>query len=380
MSKGIKVKEQIGSEIKVKDKVAMRTKPAMRLSAKTLKTGVYMTAASMLSVGIDAADPQAKETARKYKDEIAMATELKHEARRLNSKLKPVKQKLRMQTEKKLFKKAVEKRLKTRTAFSPLLYRRKAYEDRYREVMQLRRKEHIRRFLHPAKKAWQKSKTGRAVRKAQTAAKEKIANVAEKQVVKQTIRWIRRLVAAARALVTAIIAAGGVVFLIPLLAALIILSAFPAFHAATDAAGNGMFASPFGKTPYTITSEFGTRIDPLTGTETQHDGYDVCAATGEGSPIFAVYDGTILSVHDGSKSETGYGSYVILRVDAGEIKEEITVLYGHLSGFVVKAGDKVQTGELIGFEGNTGKSTGSHLHFEVRLDGEPIDGKFYWDL
>lgn len=380
MSKGMKVKELIGPEIKVKDKVAIRTKPVMQISAKTLKTGVYMTAASMLNAGIDAADPQAKETPRKYKDEIAMATELKHETRRLNSKLKPVKQKLRMQAEKKLFKKAAGKSLKTRTAFSPLLYRREAYEERYREVMQRRRKEYVRRIMQPAKNAWQKSSAGKAAQKARKAAGEKMAKAAEKQAIKKAIQLIRRLAAATKAIVEAIVAVGGAVVVIPLIILLIFFSVFPILSASSEAAGNGIFASPFGKTAYTVTSEFGTRVDPITGVKTQHDGYDVCAVTGEGTPIYAVYDGIIASTHDGSKSQTGYGSYVILRVDAEELDEEITVLYGHLSGFVVKSGDKVQTGQLIGFEGNTGKSTGSHLHFEVRLDGEPIDGKIYWDL
>lgn len=380
MSKELKVKEQIGPEIKTKDKVAMRTKSAMKVSEKALKQGIRLTGESMLGAVIDAADPHARETARRYKEELAAAAEVKRELKRMDVKTKPFRQKLRMRAENRLFQKAAAKRLKTRTAFSPLLYRRKAYEDRYREVMQLRRKEHIRRFLLPARRAWQKSSVGKAAKRAETAIREKATKVAEKQVVKQTIQWIRRLAAAVKAVVTAIIAAGGVVFAIPLIVMLILVSAFPAFHAATDAAGNGMFASPFGKTPYTVTSEFGMRIDPITGQITYHDGYDVCAVTGEGSPLFAVYDGTIISTHDGAGSTTGYGSYVILRVDAEELEEEITVLYGHLSGFVVRAGDQVQTGQLIGFEGNTGKSTGPHLHFEVRLDGEAIDGKLYWDL
>ena len=379
-SRELKIKEQIGPEIKIKDTVAMRTKPAMEISTKTLKTGAYMSAASMLSEGIDAADPHAKETASKYKNEIAATKELKREGKALTAKTKPLRQKLRVRGEKKVFKKAAGKNLKTKTAYSPLLSRRKAYEERYRKVMQARKKEQARRFTRPVKTAWQESNAGKTAQKVTKAASEKVAKVSENQIAKQTIKLIQQLVAATKALVRAIVAVGGVAIIMPLIILLVFFSVFPVLSASSDAAGDGVFASPFGKTSYTVTSEFGTRIDPITGVKTQHDGYDVCASTGEGSPVYAVYDGTILSAYDGSKSATGYGSYVILGIDAEGFEDDITVLYGHLSDFVVKAGDKVEIGQLIGFEGNTGKSTGPHLHFEVRLDGEPIDGKMYWDL
>lgn len=380
MSKEIKVKELIGPEIKVKDKAVMRTKPVMNMAAKGIKTGTKTVGTSMLGAAIDAADPKAKETAKKHKEELAAAKELKREMGALNVKSRPLKQKIRMGMEKRIFKKTAEKELKTRTAFSLLLYRRQAYQTRYQEVLQQRRREHVRRFTLPARKALAKSNAAKAAKKAKDMAQNKVAKVAEKQTVKQTVQMIRRLAAATKAIVAAIVTTGGVAVAIPLLVIIILFSVFPAFQASPDAAGNGIFASPFGKAGYTITSEFGPRIDPITGRVTYHDGYDVCADTGEGSPVYAVYDGTVIQVHNGKHETTGYGSYVILRVEAEEIEGELTVLYGHLSGYVVKSGDKVETGQLIGFEGNTGKSTGAHLHFEVRLDGEAIDGKIYWDL
>jgi murein DD-endopeptidase MepM/ murein hydrolase activator NlpD len=102
-----------------------------------------------------------------------------------------------------------------------------------------------------------------------------------------------------------------------------------------------------------VTSEFGPRWGRM------HHGIDIGIPTG--TPIGAAKEGTVLFTRN---NPAGYGLYV--DVDHGD---GITTRYAHLSGFAVGAGDQVERGELIGGSGNTGSSTGPHLHFEVRAGG-----------
>lgn len=104
------------------------------------------------------------------------------------------------------------------------------------------------------------------------------------------------------------------------------------------------------------TSGFGRRWGRL------HAGIDL--ASGIGSPIRAVTSATVLS----ARNEGGYGRCV--RLQHADGTESV---YGHLSAFLVSAGDRVAAGELIAREGNTGHSTGPHLHFEIRINGAPIN-------
>ena len=105
-----------------------------------------------------------------------------------------------------------------------------------------------------------------------------------------------------------------------------------------------------------LTSGYGRRWGRL------HAGVDL--ASGIGSPVRAVGAATVLS----ARMEGGYGRCVRLQHADGTV-----TVYGHLSAFLVHAGERVAAGELIAREGNTGHSTGPHLHFEVRINGAPIN-------
>lgn len=130
----------------------------------------------------------------------------------------------------------------------------------------------------------------------------------------------------------------------------------------------GDWQNPFGKVKYLITSEFGIRVHPITGEIRQHDGYDMCAVTGEGSDIYASKSGTV-SV---AGWYGGYGNCVVIDHGGG-----IQSLYGHMNAVKVRVGEKVRVGQKIGIEGNTGQSQGAHLHFEIRKNGTAVDGKKY---
>jgi murein DD-endopeptidase MepM/ murein hydrolase activator NlpD len=127
--------------------------------------------------------------------------------------------------------------------------------------------------------------------------------------------------------------------------------------------GNGRLTYPvYGP----ISSEFGWRVHPISGTERLHAGIDFAvdygtpiAAAGSGSAIFAGWYG-------------GYGYAVILDHGGG-----ITTLYAHADELLVSEGTWVNAGTIIAKVGSTGYSTGPHLHFEVREDGEPVDPRKY---
>ena len=120
---------------------------------------------------------------------------------------------------------------------------------------------------------------------------------------------------------------------------------------------------PFGRpVDGSISSEFGKRMDPVNGRSAFHTGIDFRSKPGDS--IYATADGEVdKAFYNGS-----YGNYVL--IDHGNGYE---TAFCHLSKFLVRPGQKVHRGQLIGFVGNTGRSTGPHLHYEVTLDGEPID-------
>lgn len=111
-----------------------------------------------------------------------------------------------------------------------------------------------------------------------------------------------------------------------------------------------------------ITSSFGWRTHPILGDARFHAGVDFGADYG--GPIWAADQGMVIF----AGWYGGYGNTVIIDHGNG-----ITTLYGHASEFYVAEGDSIQRGHLIAAVGSTGLSTGPHLHFEVRRDGEPID-------
>jgi len=94
-----------------------------------------------------------------------------------------------------------------------------------------------------------------------------------------------------------------------------------------------------------------------------HTGIDLVLP--EGSPVQAADDGVVILVGSGPY---GYGNYVVLQHQGG-----LTTLYGHLNRALVKMGDAVQQGQPIGLEGSTGNSTGPHMHFELRINSQPVD-------
>ena len=122
-----------------------------------------------------------------------------------------------------------------------------------------------------------------------------------------------------------------------------------------------------------ITSQFGHRVDPITGEVSSHTGTDIACA--EGTPILAAADGTV-TVANGLDSWGGsYGYYI--QIDHGGGLE---TLYAHCSSICVTTGQQVQAGQVICYVGHTGRATGSHLHWEVRVDGNRADVLRYFTL
>jgi murein DD-endopeptidase MepM/ murein hydrolase activator NlpD len=111
-----------------------------------------------------------------------------------------------------------------------------------------------------------------------------------------------------------------------------------------------------------IVSGFGYRTHPIFGTTTFHAGVDIDGACGQ--PIWAADDGRVLS----AGTNGGYGLATVIDHGGG-----LSTLYGHQSSIGVSAGQQVRRGQQIGLVGTTGLSTGCHLHFEVRINGEPVD-------
>jgi murein DD-endopeptidase MepM/ murein hydrolase activator NlpD len=122
---------------------------------------------------------------------------------------------------------------------------------------------------------------------------------------------------------------------------------------------------PMGNAP--ITSGFGARKDPFLGRPAMHPGIDFQAP--KGTPARTVAGGVVIAA---AYNTGGYGNMV--DVDHGN---GVVTRYGHLSAIKVKVGDKVTAGGRIGLVGSTGRSTGPHLHYEIRIDGQPIDPMLY---
>ncbi|MFO0580753.1 MAG: peptidoglycan DD-metalloendopeptidase family protein [Anaeromyxobacter sp.] len=133
---------------------------------------------------------------------------------------------------------------------------------------------------------------------------------------------------------------------------------------AASPAGAGPALGALSGTPVqgTVTSRFGTRVDPFTAEPADHHGVDLGAP--EGAPIRAPGAGVV--VRAGPRG--GYGNAV--EIDHGN---GVVTLYGHAAQVLVTPGEKVEAGQEIATVGSTGRSTGPHLHFEVRVGGRPVD-------
>ena len=109
-----------------------------------------------------------------------------------------------------------------------------------------------------------------------------------------------------------------------------------------------------------VTSDFGARLDPYTANRTMHQGLDI--STPHGQPVLTPSDGTV--VFNGT--EGGYGKVLVIDHGYG-----VKTRYGHLSETFVRLGERVARGQKVAAVGNTGRSTGPHLHYEVRVNGIP---------
>jgi hypothetical protein len=112
-----------------------------------------------------------------------------------------------------------------------------------------------------------------------------------------------------------------------------------------------------------LNSQYGYRKDPIMKCKKFHDGIDLKCCY---DYVYSMLPSTVKEVHHGNK---GYGNYVIL--DHGVME----CLYGHLSAIVVEEGDIIPAGAVVAISGNTGKSTGPHLHIRLRKDGNSVDPK-----
>jgi murein DD-endopeptidase MepM/ murein hydrolase activator NlpD len=121
-----------------------------------------------------------------------------------------------------------------------------------------------------------------------------------------------------------------------------------------------------------VASGYGWRIDPIYKTQKKHTGMDFSSPIG--TEVFATGKGKVICVETDS---WGYGKHIIIDHGYG-----YQTLYGHLSEYTVKVGQKVERGDLIGLVGSTGKSTGPHLHYEVIKHGEKVNpaGYYHSDL
>ena len=115
-----------------------------------------------------------------------------------------------------------------------------------------------------------------------------------------------------------------------------------------------------------MTSSFGERLDPFNGEGAFHSGIDICAPYG--TPVRAAADGDVT----GASLGAGYGRGIVL--DHGH---DVVTVYGHLSAIAVLPGQHVMRGQVIGYVGESGRATGPHLHYEVRVHNVPVNPHKY---
>ena len=127
--------------------------------------------------------------------------------------------------------------------------------------------------------------------------------------------------------------------------------------------GSGRFIYPVNGR---ISSNYGYRVHPISGARRLHAGMDIAAGTG--TPIGAAGNGTVIF----AGWRGGYGNCIMIDHGGG-----IVTLYGHQSSLATSVGQSVSTGQTIGYVGSTGYSTGPHLHWEVRVNGSPVDPRGY---
>ncbi|HWC53789.1 MAG TPA: M23 family metallopeptidase [Chitinophagaceae bacterium] len=117
-----------------------------------------------------------------------------------------------------------------------------------------------------------------------------------------------------------------------------------------------------------IASGFGYRIDPIYKTVKMHEGLDFTAPAG--TPIYATADGVVTTA---GNTNNGFGNHVVINHGYG-----YETLYGHMLKVKVRVGQSVKRGEVIGYVGSTGKSTGPHCHYEVHKNGQHLDPVYFF--
>jgi murein DD-endopeptidase MepM/ murein hydrolase activator NlpD len=225
--------------------------------------------------------------------------------------------------------------------------------------------------------------TAKAAGKAEKVAVKTTIQTA-KAAVKATITSIKAIVEGTKALISAIAAGGWVAVVIIVVICMVGLLFTFLVGGDFEHIGNGfelheietiqtkstrkqtdIFAFPF-EFDCAVTSNFGTRIDPFTAETAFHGGVDFGAT--EGTPIIAAADGVVVEANSSNIFGQGWGYFV--KLDHGGGKE---TLYAHCSKICVAAGQNVLQGQVVGWVGNTGKSTAAHLHWEVYVEGERVN-------
>lgn len=115
-----------------------------------------------------------------------------------------------------------------------------------------------------------------------------------------------------------------------------------------------------------ITDKFGMRIDPFLSQRRHHDGIDI--AIEKGTEVYASADGVVEQIVERGYQRRGYGKQVIINHG-----NNVKTRYGHLSKILVRPGQRVSRWDPIGLVGETGRATGPHLHYEVMVEGKPLD-------
>lgn len=160
---------------------------------------------------------------------------------------------------------------------------------------------------------------------------------------------------------------------LPVLSAVLAADVRPALEATLEAEADQQAAFPDGKPvagEAKVSSEFGLRSNPFGGSRYEvHEGIDFAGPVGQ--PILATADGTIVT----ADYERSYGNHV--KIDHGYQYE---TLYAHLSRMTVQLGDRVQRGDVIGYLGNTGRSSGPHLHYGIYRNGQALNPRYFLQI
>lgn len=282
-------------------------------------------------------------------------------------KLAEAKLKVRYAAEKKINPKINTAPVQTRTAFSPYKTRRDLYHSQYKE-----RKASM--YASWRTKTINKIKQQKLYQAASAKLNKNKQFVAIKNVTSRSFYSIKSIslhfYRYTKMIAHSIMHLFGWIAVLPfVLLMIVVLAVSLHFSAQTTET-----PSPFGEEHYVITSPFGNRVHPIDGVILNHNGWDLAAVAGEGTPVYAITDGTVKVVD----SNTGYGNRIIYQSEVKKDKDSIDILYGHLSAILVRKGEKIKAGQCIGLEGNTGKSTGPHLHLEIRIRGNPVDAFDYF--